>query len=389
MKIRKIRDLWHSITKSKYRLASASALVKAAAVYYAKDIVETIGYIFSVKCSGNSLEIAGAVAPFDGDPVDDFMVYLRGKPLPVAACDKNLPSPDFEKEFPDLRSSDRSGFRIQIRISDCKKIDDYLFFVCPLIKGRPGNVMTGMSLPEGLSLPSQKDIKSIGGNFYIAGMEFLGHLIKYVDLRPDDHILDVGCGVGRLAYPLSLYCSKDSSYEGFDIWDAGISWARNNISSRNPNFGFRKVDVFNKQYNPTGSVRPSEFVFPYQDRSFDVVFLTSVFTHMYAEDARHYLQEIYRVLKPGGRCLLTCWLLNNESSSLMEKGKTHLKFIYKLNECYTADRETPENAIAFDEDLMMKWILQTHFSLRAKHYGYWCGRSRYASYQDIVVIVKK
>ena len=73
----------------------------------------------------------------------------------------------------------------------------------------------------------------------------------------------------------------------------------------------------------------------------------------------------------------------------MEKGKTHLKFIYKLNECYTADRETPENAIAFDEDLMMKWILQTHFSLRAKHYGYWCGRSRYASYQDIVVIVKK
>ena len=41
----------------------------------------------------------------------------------------------------------------------------------------------------------------------------------------------------------------------------------------------------------------------------DVAFLTSVFTHMLPEDVEHYLDELARVLKPGGRTLITWFLL--------------------------------------------------------------------------------
>jgi hypothetical protein len=36
----------------------------------------------------------------------------------------------------------------------------------------------------------------------------------------------------------------------------------------------------------------------------------------------------------------------------MEEGKSFLRFVYPLKDCYTIDKDVPENAIAFKE----KWI---------------------------------
>lgn len=118
-------------------------------------------------------------------------------------------------------------------------------------------------------------------------------------------MLDVGCGSGRMALPLTGYLNSEGRYAGFDISQKAIAWCQEHITSAHPNFQFEVSDIYNSLYNPKGKYQSLDFRFPYPDASFDVVFLTSVFTHMFPPDVEHYLDEISRVLKPGGRCLCT------------------------------------------------------------------------------------
>jgi len=67
---------------------------------------------------------------------------------------------------------------------------------------------------------------------------------------------------------------------------------------------------------PGGQINPKKFVFPYADSSFDLVFLTSVFTHMLPEDVKRYMEEISRVLKSGGRSVVTYFLVNPPSTEV-------------------------------------------------------------------------
>jgi len=84
-----------------------------------------------------------------------------------------------------------------------------------------------------------------------------------------------------------------------------IDWCRRKISSKYPNFHFQFADIFNGVYNPKGKIKPVEYKFPYENESFDFVFVKSVFTHMLPQDMEHYFSEIARVLRKDGRCLIT------------------------------------------------------------------------------------
>jgi SAM-dependent methyltransferase len=191
-----------------------------------------------------------------------------------------------------------------------------------------------------------------------------------------------------MAYMLAHYLNPTARYEGFDILGHLIEWAQGSITSRMPNFHFQKVDIYSKWYNPHGALKSSEFRFPYDDESFDFVFLTSVFTHMLADDVRHYLDEFHRVLRPGGHCLTTCFLLNEESEELIRRGKSHHNLVHPLDECYTSNPEIPEDAIGYKEPLLLSWIAERGFTHVGKHYGLWCGRNQFTSFQDILVYKK-
>jgi len=135
-----------------------------------------------------------------------------------------------------------------------------------------------------------------------------------------------------MAIPLTKYLNKASHYEGFDIVADGINWCRENITTKYPNFNFRLADVFNKFYNPKGRKSPSDYEFPYENESFDFVFLTSVFTHMLPDGIENYMREIYRVLKKNGRCLITFFLLNDESRNLIQIEESDLDFKYPFKD---------------------------------------------------------
>ncbi len=46
------------------------------------------------------------------------------------------------------------------------------------------------------------------GDYRAIGAEFLRHVVEIGGLAPDARVLDVGCGIGRLAVPLTQYLDQ-------------------------------------------------------------------------------------------------------------------------------------------------------------------------------------
>ena len=172
-------------------------------------------------------------------------------------------------------------------------IKKFYFSVVDCLLGR-GEAAEALCPPRSLNFAG-------GGDYRAIGEEFLGHFIQLAGLEPQARIVDVGCGVGRMAVPLSGFLSSSARYEGFDVVREGIDWCVSNISTRYPNFRFQHADIYNRNYNPRGKLSPAEFRFPYPDAGFDLAILTSVFTHMLPPHIEHYLDELSRILRPGGR----------------------------------------------------------------------------------------
>jgi SAM-dependent methyltransferase len=242
--------------------------------------------------------------------------------------------------------------------------------------------------PGGL-LPPKRLQDYVGGGFVGVGPEFLRHFVELCDLKPHESVLDVGCGSGRMTLPLMNYLNSEGRYDGFDISVDAVKWCRENITAKLPNFNFQVADIYNAVYRTDTKGRASQFRFPYDDDTFDLVFLASVFTHMLPPDMENYFREIVRVMKPGGRCLITFFLLNDESTALIDDLKGEYNFEHRREGYRTVNRDSPEAAIAYPEEFVRS--LYEKYGLKVRepiHYGIWCGRKNYLSFQDIVVAEK-
>ena len=103
-----------------------------------------------------------------------------------------------------------------------------------------------------------------------------------------------------------------------------------------------------------------------------------------------YLDEIARVLKVGGRCMATFFVLNEESKALIRAGRSTLPFRYEVEGCLTLSTRDPEAAVAYEEEAVFALLSAAGLRLSPPiHYGSWCGRENFLSYQDIVVAVKE
>jgi SAM-dependent methyltransferase len=133
----------------------------------------------------------------------------------------------------------------------------------------------------------------------------------YGRLRRNDAVLEIGCGLGRIAFPLRHLLSERGTYDGFEIVAEKVEFLQRTFEVAHPNFRFRWADIHNTFYNPTGRMPAAEYRFPYDDHRFDVVFAASVFTHLLPESTARYLAESARVLRDGGRCVFSFLLLDH------------------------------------------------------------------------------
>lgn len=228
-------------------------------------------------------------------------------------------------------------------------------------------------------------------NYKANGYEFLHYFLTLGKLKPDHQVLDIGCGIGGKAAALARYL-RQGTFHGIDVVPQSIEWCREHISSHYPNFHFQVADLHNPEYNPQGTVKASEYRFPFPDASFDFIYLTSVFTHLLAADTRNYVREIGRLLKPGGRVLSTWFLLEPESLRLMASNPTARQFKHPTDapEVRIQYPDAPEAAVAHEAALVRSLLADSGLVIEEPiHYGSWCGRPEFLSFQDIVVAVRR
>lgn len=223
--------------------------------------------------------------------------------------------------------------------------------------------------------------------FESSGAEFLAYLRLLSGLRPDENVLDVGCGCGLMALYLRDYLDLSARYVGLDIYKPAVCWCQRHIGGRHKNFTFIHANIHNQAYNPHGRESAAQYEFPFEDGSFDVILLKSVFTHLRPVETTRYLQEIARLLSPGGRCLATFFLLNERQAKLAALGRSTLNLAFGEGAYRYVHKECPESAIAYDEGFVLDELREHELRLaRPIAYGNWSGFQEGLSYQDILIL---
>ena len=152
----------------------------------------------------------------------------------------------------------------------------------------------------------------------VAGFNFLALLYRLGAWKSGDFIVDIGSGNGLYAVPLA---SERVRYVGVEPMRECVEFCQR-VFAPYDHLRFVHVDLQNEMYNPAGRVRPEELRFPVEDGVADLVILNSVFTHLERmELCRHYLSEVHRVLRPGGRAWVT-WFRHPPNELSADAGRT-------------------------------------------------------------------
>jgi len=223
-----------------------------------------------------------------------------------------------------------------------------------------------------------------GGNFVAVGELSLRQFITLADLKPNETVLDVGCGAGRIAVALTNYLN-DGEYYGFDLHKKCVAWCQNHITPKFPNFHFKFADIYYKYCNPNGKYKASTFKFPYSDEMFDFVFATSTFTHILPNNVTNYFSEISRVLKANGRFFSTFFILNPESLVAIASGKSTFHFHSCTSVFSIEEPRIPELAIAYQEKFIKSLYKTNRINIEQIFYGSWSGREKALGLQDIII----
>lgn len=119
-----------------------------------------------------------------------------------------------------------------------------------------------------------------------------------------DNVLDIGCG----GLPTAIGLEQDGhfkSYVGIDVQKCSVHWG-GKCFGKDQRFQFIHADVKSDRYSPKGFVEASKYKLPFGKNRFDLVSCNSLFTHIGTPaEARQYLDEMWRVMKPGAYAYAT------------------------------------------------------------------------------------
>jgi ubiquinone/menaquinone biosynthesis C-methylase UbiE len=111
----------------------------------------------------------------------------------------------------------------------------------------------------------------------------LNQILQLAKVNPLDDVLEIGCGVGRIGLELAPHCRR---WTGADISGNMLAYAARRLQTLS-NVRFLQLEDISLRGIAADS--------------FDVVYSTNMFAHIDQMDRWRYVEEAFRVLRPGGR----------------------------------------------------------------------------------------
>lgn len=216
-------------------------------------------------------------------------------------------------------------------------------------------------------------------------------------IKPHMSILDFGSGCGRLAVPMMQFLNEEGSFIGIDIIPKLIEFSNKRIASRYTNCNFYLSSDKNKLYEKfidAGDPKlvPAKQLDDFEKNSFDVISAFSVFTHLYDSEAGEYLKKFKQLLKPDGKVIVSCFLINDSSREYLRNGKSTIPFsdeAFQDKDAYYYAHEGELTAVGYLEEKLQKIAFDAGFEPVVTYHGHWCGRPVRHFYQDIIVLSPK
>lgn len=147
-----------------------------------------------------------------------------------------------------------------------------------------------------------------------AQIDLIEELLDWANVEPTATILDVGCGIGGS----SLYLAAK-----FRASVTGITLSPNQASRATQRARAAGLSEF------TRFLVADALEMPFADDSFDFVWSLESGEHM--PDKTKFMQEMCRVLKPGGKLLMVTWCHRpTDEQPLTEDEQQHLQEIYRV-----------------------------------------------------------
>lgn len=206
-----------------------------------------------------------------------------------------------------------------------------------------------------------------------------------MDLRRIERLLEIGSGLGRLAWPLSRRLPARASYLGVDVSPAYVDWSRAVLPLPAGRFEFRHLDVASSQYNPGGAIAPEAVVLPACDAAVDLVVANSLLSHLLPSAIERYLEESRRVLRPGGRLYASAFVVDERSLPRIEARDSYPIFVERRENCWISDPAMPEAGVAVEGEWFLAALAGRGFAVDLLEPGSWRGLPAAPRYQDLIL----
>ncbi len=135
----------------------------------------------------------------------------------------------------------------------------------------------------------------------------LQYLCTQLGLDDLSHIemLDFGCGV-KFTEAFINRGLAIKRYVGVDVDEEMIKWLRDTVDDGR--FEYSHLDAHNQRYNPGGQPLSDVMELPIDGRTFDLITLFSVFTHLAPHDYRAMLTLLRRYARHGTRLIYSLYI---------------------------------------------------------------------------------
>ncbi|KAL3140222.1 hypothetical protein ABBQ38_004497 [Trebouxia sp. C0009 RCD-2024] len=150
-------------------------------------------------------------------------------------------------------------------------------------------------------------------DFKQAKLDFVDEMLKWSGAKNPSKVLDVGCGIGGTTRILAK-SFPSAQVQGITLSKSQVKRGGELAAEQGlSNCSFQVMDALHMDF---------------PDDTFDLVWACESGEHM--PDKKKYIEEMTRVLKPGGTIVIACWCQREETpeSPLSPTEKEQLQFLY-------------------------------------------------------------